>query len=139
VAKTVLNIEYDFDFCLIGISSHLRDYRISWALNKELNINFKKEKDYEIALKKQEDAQFFSHYAFNCEETQRSYHLFANKCPTGFLLPEVKHADYLLMLDGNFNEQNIEDLCKLIRQIDQINTVFEIDVETLKSKKNLIF
>jgi hypothetical protein len=139
LAKTVLNIEYDFNFWLVGISSHLRDYRISWALNKELNVDLKKEPDYEIGQKKPMDSQFFSHYAYNCEETQRNYHLFANKCPSGFLLPEVKHADYLLMLDGNFNEQYIEQLCKLVRKIDHINTVFEIDVETLKSKKNLIF
>lgn len=139
MAKTVLTVEFDFDFWLIGISSHLRDYRISWALNKALGIELKKEKDYEIELKKQEESQFFSHYSYMCEETQRSYHLFANKCPTGLLLPEIKHADYLLMLDGNFNEQNIEELCKLVRETEQINTVFNIDVETLKSKKNLIF
>lgn len=139
MAKTVLNVEFDYDFRLIGISSHLRDYRISWALNKALGIELKKEKDYEIELKKQEDAQFFSHYSYMCEETQRNYHLFANKCPTGLLLPDLKHADYFLMLDGNFNEQNIEELCKLLRQITHINTVFNIDVKTLKSKKNLIF
>lgn len=139
MGKTILNVEYDFDFWLVGISSHLRDYRIGWSLNKTLGIELKKEKDYEITLKKPDDSQFFSHYSYVCEETQRNYHLFANKCPTGFLLPEVKHADYLLMLDGNFNDYNIEELCKLVRQTEHINTVFNIDVETLKSKKNLIF
>jgi hypothetical protein len=139
MAKTVLNIDFDFDFWLIGISSHLRDYRIAWSLNKSLNLELKKEKEYEIEHKKQEEKQFFSHYSYQCEETQKNYHLFANKCPNGLLLPEIKQADYLLMLDGNFNEQNIEELCKSIRDIDQINTVFNIDVQTLKSKKNLIF
>lgn len=139
MAKTVLNVEFDYDFWLVGISSHLRDYRISWAINKVLDIELKKEKDYEIALKKQEETQFFSHYSHRCEVTQRNYHLFSNKCPLGFLLPEAKHVDYLLMLEGNFNDHNIEELCKLVRQIKHINSVFNIDVETLKSKKNLIF
>ncbi|MFN7012779.1 MAG: IPExxxVDY family protein [Bacteroidia bacterium] len=139
MAKTVLNIEYDFDFWLVGISSYLRDYRISWSLNKTLDIELKKENDYEITHKKPDNSQFFSHYSYICEQTKRIYHLFANKCPTGLLLPEVKHADYLLMLEGNFNDQNIEELCKLVRETENINTVFNIDVETLKSKKNLIF
>lgn len=139
MAKTILNVEYDFNFWLIGISCHLRDYRISWIINKLLDIALKKENDYEIAQKKPVDTQYFSHYSCMCEQTQRMYHLFSNKCPSGFLLPEVKHADYLLMMDGNFNEEIIEDICKTLRTSNQINTVFKIDVETLKSKKNLIF
>lgn len=139
MGKSILDIEYEFNFWLIGISSHLRDYRISWALNKALGIALSKENDFEIVHKKQGDAQFYSHYAFTCEQTQRIYHLFSNKCPNGYLLPEIKHADYLLMLDGNFNNQVIEELCKLVRKTQHINAVFNIDVETLKSKKNLIF
>lgn len=139
MAKSVLKIEFDYNFSLIGISSYLRDYRISWTLNKVLGIELKKEKDYEIALKNLEELQIFSHYSYMCELTQRNYHLFSNKCPLGFLLPEIKHIDYLLMLKGNFNKQDIEELCKLVRQEKHINFVYKVNVKTLKSKKNLIF
>ena len=43
--KLTLEIENEFDFSLLGISCHAKDYRISWALNNSLNIKLKKEDD----------------------------------------------------------------------------------------------
>lgn len=42
MSKFQLQIDYDFDFRLIGISCHARDYRLCWALNNHLEIQLEK-------------------------------------------------------------------------------------------------
>ena len=45
--KKIHKLAFDFesDFKLIGIASHENDYRLSWAINKSLNIDFIKADD----------------------------------------------------------------------------------------------
>ena len=50
--KHLLEIEYDYDFVLIGISSHEKDYRVCWALNNKLGLELVKTEPFEIKDKK---------------------------------------------------------------------------------------
>ena len=36
--KYYLDDTYEYDFLLLGISCHERDYRVSWALNQKLTL-----------------------------------------------------------------------------------------------------
>ena len=50
--KLTLDIEYDYEFILIGISCHSRDYKLCWAINKQQGFNFIKEAEIELTTKK---------------------------------------------------------------------------------------
>lgn len=137
--KTTLEVENDYDFVLLGISCHIKDYRLCWALNKYLGTDFEKAEDFEIKNKKSIETAAFSQYIYDVEEQYKSYTLLSNRSIAGSIIPEQKQADYLLVLKGNFSDDDINNLTLQINSIDFVLTVFEIDVSTLKSKQNLLF
>ena len=139
MTKFQLQVDYDFDFRLIGISCHSRDYRLCWALNNHLEIQLEKvhRENASIGLKKNGIA-IESIYSYYDEENHSTYQLLYNKHNNNLLLPEQKLADFLLIID-QINDEHLENIVKKIKEINLVNTAFVIDVNTLKSKENLIF
>ena len=70
MAKKILRIsdEDKFDFSLIGIICHHRDYRLCRELNNKLEINLSKKDEYTVFNNKRMEDQFFSFYEFINEE-----------------------------------------------------------------------
>ena len=137
--KYYLEDAYEYDFLLIGISCHEKDYRLSWALNQNLSLQLIKEKeDIEVFINKTNESSLHSFYSYKNEETQNEFILINNRSSTGFLIPEKNMADYLLIIKENFNYP-LDFYLKKIKSINFVLTAFNIDVEELKSKENLIF
>lgn len=137
MTKYQLEVEYDYDFILVGISCHAKDYRVCWALNNALSLALEKEdEDLKLRLKKEESEH--SVYSFYHEENYTEYTLVINRGTAGYLVPEQKQADYFLMIRNNF-DHDMDELLGAIRKIDFVLTAFELDVEELKSKQNLVF
>lgn len=140
MARLTLDIEYDYDFVLIGISCHLKDYRLCWTINSRgMGIDFTKTADIEIHGKNQEEASRFSQFIYDNEDINLNFNLISNRGSRGYLIPEQKQADYLLMVTGNFTDSQTRELLKDLKEIDFILTAFTIDVNKLKSKQNLLF
>ena len=139
MAKHKLDIEYEYDFHLIGISSHDKDYRFCWALNNTLHMEFERGKDIQIREKKNKEADNFSVYEYQDEEMYTDYFILVNRSGNAMLLPEQKQADFLLMVKGNMSEEEKSKLIKHIKEIPNVLTAFDIDPEKLKAKGNLIF
>lgn len=162
MAKHTLQIEEDYDFTLIGIASHVKDYRICWALNKVLSIYLKKQDALEIKDKKQSSPSYFSFFKFDDAENFLEYHVISNlseskiisssentlfpdissqgeSLQNEYLLPEFKNFNFLMIIKGELNDNMINELISKIKTIEFVLTVISIDVNTLKSKHNLIF
>jgi len=162
LAKHLLTLEPDFDFVLIGISSHAKDYRVCWALNNTLNIELKKIESLEIkGNKKRSTPSFFSAFEFEDADNFIEYFVLANlsegKTYTAkinslfdeedakesreneFLIPEYKHMNYFFILKGEVSDNRVDDLLAQIKELDVVLTAIIIDVTSLKSKQNLIF
>ena len=52
MSKFTLNIEEDYDFSLIGISCHAKDYKLCFEFNKLLEVDFIRTEDLDIDSKK---------------------------------------------------------------------------------------
>lgn len=137
MSKTVLLTDFEFDFQLIGISSHVKDYRLSFELNKKFNIQLSKEKEVLFSTKKGDKAEF-SMYFYQDEAEERDIRLISNKHQGRFLVAEQKAADFFLML-YDYNPIDVSDILRDIRKIKVVITAFDVDVTTLKSKENLLF
>ena len=136
VTRHLLDIEYDYDFELIGICCTERDYRVAWAVNQCLNIQLQREsEDLEVALQKEPSRHPL--YRYHCELTHISYELIANKGSGGYLVPEQRHADYFLLLYDNII-LNVSDVVATLRNLTFVSLAFEIDAHSLKHKENLI-
>ena len=137
--KHLLEIEYDFDFVLIGISSHEKDYRICWALNNKLGLELIKTDPLEIKDKKQEDPSVFSLFVCDRPDEFMEYLIIANRSEKGLLIPEQKQMDYFFVIKGEIEDEKIEEMISKIKEINFVLTTVRIDPSVLKSKQNLIF
>lgn len=136
MVKFTLELEQDFDFYLLGIFCHVKDYRLSWFLNKALNIDLQKSSNLVLNIKKVEQEHSLQEYID--EEELKEYYLIANRSRDGWLLPEEK-CDYLLMLKGHYSANEIEETRKVVQSLKPVLTVSNIEVDNLKSKENLLF
>ena len=137
MAKLTLELEEDYDFELVGICSHAKDYRLSWEVNKALELDLEKDENYEINIKG--DNQSYSFFSFIDEENHVEYYLINNRCSNGILIPEEKKADYFLLIRGVLRGGQKEELINRVGEIKNVLTTYEIEVDQLKSKSNLLF
>jgi hypothetical protein len=137
MAKYQLETDYDYDFQLVAICCHAKDYRISWYLNKNLGIALQKlQENIEIEIK--ENYSTHTIYKFYNEETQAVYKLITNRGSNGFLIQEHKNVDYFFLIENNFTE-DLVDIIDKIKLLPIVLTAFELETKKLKSKQNLIF
>ena len=137
MAKLTLEVEEDYDFELVGICSHVKDYRLSWEINKALEFDLEKDDNYEINVKG--DRQSYSFFSFIDDENLVEFYLINNRCSNGILIPEEKKSDYFLMIRGVLRGGHKEELIQKISNIKNVLTTYEIEVDQLKSKSNLLF
>ena len=137
--KYTLEEEYEYDFRLIGISCHEKDYRICWGLNNGLRLSLaKEEKGIEVLMKKTNEFSKHAVYSYFQEDTENEFTLLNNRSNAGYLVPEQAQADYLFMIKESY-DVDILALISKIKSIPFVLTAFEVKVGNLKSKKNLIF
>ena len=137
MSKMVLTLDEDYDFSLLGISCHAKDYRLCWELNKVLNVDLIRTTDFEIS--KKSEAISFSFYEFIDETNYLEYFLISNRAKNGFLIPEQKKVDFFLMVRGNIMESLTKEIIGKINSLSLVLTSFNIDPNQLKSKQNLLF
>lgn len=129
----------EVDFLLIGISSHAKVYRLCWSLNQVMNLKLtNSNQPIELIETKKKLKNSFEVYDYTDEESRIHFFVIPNKSPNGFLLPEFKHVDYIMLLKENLII-NLDDLIAKVRLSDQVLTAFEIPVEDVKSIENLLF
>ena len=137
--KYTLEEEYEYDFRLIGISCHEKDYRICWGLNNGLRLSLaKEEKGIEVLMKKTNEFSKHAVYSYFQEDTENEFTLLNNRSNAGYLVPEQAHADNLFMIKESY-DVDILALISKIKSIPFVLTAFEVKVGNLKSKENLIF
>jgi len=96
------------------------------------------ENDIFIQERKGEELLAFSAFNFLCPESELMFELIANRNEDGYLIPEMKQADYFLKFD-DFYDDSVSELIKKLRSIAMVNMAFQIDPENLSSKYNLIY
>src|SRR5690606_21615958 len=140
--KTKLIVQYDYEFELIGVSTTVKEYKLAWAINNLLNIRLVKDKDLEMTFKNNTYV-IISNFMFETENSV--FRLLRNKSfdqgvgSQGFLLPELKNFDYIILISGFEDTYSIEELTQKLKTLTEIDYLQRIDIDQLKSKENLIF
>jgi hypothetical protein len=130
---------YPEDFRVICIASHQSDYRLSWALNEALSLGLQKAQDHSVKSSKGQVVQEFTKYAYEKASQSYRYYLIANKSSQGFLLPDMKNIDYLFKIEGEVEDDFLNDAIAKIRKINFVIIAFELEKIPEKHKKKLIF
>jgi len=151
-----LEDSFSEEFSLLAIHTDLEDFRLAYFLNKTLGLNLsRKEFDLNFIGSKGNFSVFeyvdqdnflkwnliSNIYNHNFTANINSNDLFelSNELVKKFnLLSEYNNVNFLLKLENNENQVDLEDIIKEIKNIPQIITLYNINKD-LKNKENLIF
>jgi len=134
-----LNFKLDFNYDVIGISSHENDYRLCWAINKNTKLNLSKDDDLIINIKNTELVQKFSVYSFIDEENELKYELIACVSESGFLFKKLKNIDYILKISGEIDSYLLNQLIVRLNKIDIVIASYSVNNLSKNELKKLVF
>jgi len=136
MARFTLDIVDEYPYTLMGINTSLKGYRLAWNLNKKMSIGLRREDPLESVNKLKEKVSFAFFTGFD-ESQNKVYRLVENRSGGNLFIPEQPRCDYLLIADRS-EEGGTGDLLKIIRGINSVSVAFEIEIESLKSKQNIL-
>ncbi len=133
-----IHTDYSPDYKLIAIAAHQNDYRLSWAINTQLQFHFVRCDDLEIKTK-EDILQCFTMYHYVDENTLLNYHLISNRSEYGLLFKEHINIDFFLKIFGDSNTNELQNLLQSIKSVDLVLTAVIIDPSSLKNPEKLLF
>lgn len=131
--KNKIVVEPFDDIRIIGINSHLEDYKLAWHINNVLNINLIKYSDIV-----NEDGQAFSFYLYDGGENSNAFNL------VGLVNEEAKWiklplpTDYLIVIRNFITEDSYQAITSKIKQIPGVILIYNVDVEKTRKIDNLL-
>ena len=134
-----LKFEIDFDFILIALTTSLKDYRICYLINKSLNFNFVRQDDLKLDIGAGATEVLFSIYHYSWETTETDFYFIGNKGSDGYLVPEIKSADYFLMIRNYIDDTELDTIVSALNKIPEVVAAVKIDPKKIKSRENLLF
>lgn len=155
VHSLVLDDFYKEEHSLIGVHTALEDYKLAYSLNQQLKINLKRD-SFNLDFEKEKKNVSFSIFKYTNTRYDFDWFLISNstkdtekKPPSDrlllftetktYLIPEKKSIDFFIKISGDVTLEFVLETIQKIKEIPQIITSYQIDINTLKSKDFLIF
>jgi hypothetical protein len=125
---------------LLGIMSPVKDYQFCWQLNSILGMDFRVNHEIEIQLKKRNRNYFFSLYEYQEPAGSLTHFIYNNQFDGEYLLPELKHLDFLWLMKGDFvSDEMLLEKTGNLKTINSVQLVVELTNEKIKNKEHLVF
>ena len=125
---------------LLGIVAPIESYKFCWHLNQLLNFDFRTRPDLEISMNNRGRSYYFSIYQYKKPLTSIVHSLYENHDDGEFLLPELRHFDYLWLIKyDQVDEEEMSLFIDSVKSIPVLQMVTELSIERLKSRENLFF
>ncbi|HVW96611.1 MAG TPA: IPExxxVDY family protein [Mucilaginibacter sp.] len=137
--RKFLKFEFDLDFVLVAVTTSLKDYRVCYLINRHLNFNLAKIPDLEVDIHNGTQPVLFSKYHYAEEATGTDFYVIGNKGTDGYLVPEMRKADYFLLIKNHIDEDDVDSLISAINKIPEFVAAVKIDPKKIKSRENLLF
>lgn len=126
------------DTRLLGIMAPIKDYQFCWQRNANTQKNFRANHELEIKLKKKR-YYHFSVFEYTEPAKQLTHFIYNNKNDGEYLLPELKHLDFLWLLKGEAAaDESLPEIIQQIKTINAVQLVVELTNEKIKNKENLV-
>lgn len=139
ITKHLLEVENEIEYDLIGICSHVGDYKLVWNINQTLNINLAKETKYfEVNHKKNTASSKHPYYFMEHEDEKWSIYLIKNKFEGKYLIPEKQQIDFFLFICNNFSIDLGEWIDKL-RNTASVIAAYSFDPQKIASTELIEF
>lgn len=136
MAKLFLEFEEDYSYSVLALVTTVKNHRICWILNRLLSLQLKRVEDISIYTKSGISREHACFTYFD-ENFHIKYRLIENKRGTSRFLPEVGNADYFLVIDHNDMIAG-ETIRRELNKASSIQLVFEVNLNDLKEKQNIL-
>lgn len=131
-----LELEPDRDVSIIGISSHVHDYRLCWSLNKALGLHLAR-RDKDISEMVNGRLAVYATYDHVEPELDARMTLVHNHATHGILIKEQRHADYFLVVDSELAE-TMPELLEKVRKVEFVLTAYSLSHAQLRDGDKLL-
>jgi hypothetical protein len=133
-----LKLETDIlpDAQVIAISSHVKDYRLCWSLNRSLGITLSRRKQ-DIEGQGPEQRAYFPVFSHEEDDGEMLITLIGNHVPEGVLIAGQRQADFFLVADGE-KRPEARDLLDRVRTAEFVLAAYELDIHTIKGAYKLL-
>lgn len=122
--KRKIVVEPFDDIKIIGICTHLEDYKLAWHINKLLNINLVKYSDIF-----NEDGLGFSFYLYDGGENCNTFNLVEIVNSEGRWVNFSPATDYLIVIRNFINDENLAKILEKIKRIESVQFTYLIDLD----------
>jgi hypothetical protein len=136
MAKLKLDLEPDPEVTVIGISSHVHDYRLCWSINKRVGLELTRRRK-DITEENNGIMARYSAYDHVDDMTKARYTLVNNHSDNGILMREYRHADFFLVVDNELADRR-PDLLEEIRKAEFVLTAFLLPFNDLRAGYRLL-
>jgi hypothetical protein len=123
------------ELTIFGIVSQENDLKISWAINKVIGLKLYRSENIQNAKNIPEEG--FPAYMFDDELNQMKYILVSNRVKGFYFIPSLKNIDYLMIRKADANEKENKDFSTRLKQISEITTIIEVDLNNVREKEIL--
>ena len=128
------------DARLLGIQAPVKDYNYCWQINQLMGIDFRITNVVEIPLKRKNRMYYFPVYEYAQPSTCLMHYLYNNQHDGEYLLPELRHLDFLWLLKDDYvPNEFLSDLVYSLRSLNGVQLVLELTNEKIKNKEHLVF
>jgi len=158
--KLILDDDFQDEFSLIAIHCSDEPYKMAYMLNKIIPLRLERKKK-DIDFSNQGLEVSFPIFVFEDEYNYILYNLVANKNKSliaktyssgglfdeissektisTFLINEFKTVDFFLKIHSDYEKVSTRNLISAINEIEQVISAYDVDIDKIKSKNNLIF
>ena len=123
--KKKIVVEPFDDIKIVGICTHLEDYKLAWHINKLLNINLVKYSDII-----NEDGLEFSFYLYDGGENCNTFNLVEISNAYGRWVNFSPATDYLIVIRNFINDENLTKILDKIKHIEGVQLAYLVNLET---------
>lgn len=155
--KILLEDSIGYDFMLIAIHGSLEPYYLAYLLNRHLDVQLSRSRE-DLVISDTEGIAYYPCFEFNDEKQYIDYYVLSNKSKvevrsksitglfepeqtikTTYFIPEMQQVDYFIKVVEDSNAFAKAKVLKILNNIPQIVTAYDVNVSSLKTKEHLIF
>tara|TARA_B100000700_G_scaffold299808_1_gene367249 strand:+ start:3468 stop:3872 length:405 start_codon:yes stop_codon:yes gene_type:complete len=116
--------DFELDFTILAINSHIKMYKLCWEINKKMHVNFVKNKNHQT-----EKNQEFERFSYTNKKSETKYDILSNISNTGYLDLNNKSVNYFMLVQGGV--YNKKKIIKRLNEIEDILLVFELNLSNI--------
>ena len=137
MSKFRLQLNDAYEFLVFGISCHLKDYRVAWHLNRDLQMTFvRKTISLPITKGEFEDFPFFDAHD---DAARLRFLLLSNKNEESLLMRSYKQYDFFLLVEGYIDLFDADEFIDTLHRIEHFQLVSPLDPEKFEKIQYVLF